>query len=102
MTLFPEAGRSAGAGEGHIELEESDQTLDDGATSTGTYSGDEIDLSELLRESLLLELPMRPLCSDDCVGLCSVCGKNLNQGPCGCVHDDVDPRWAVLKDLKVS
>ncbi|HWH71905.1 MAG TPA: DUF177 domain-containing protein [Candidatus Sulfotelmatobacter sp.] len=65
------------------------------------FSGDEIDLSEPLRENILLELPMKPLCSDDCAGLCQTCGTNLNEGPCQCGEQThaVDPRLAALKDL---
>ncbi|HYF95628.1 MAG TPA: DUF177 domain-containing protein [Symbiobacteriaceae bacterium] len=65
------------------------------------YSGDEIDLSDPLRENILLELPMKPLCSDECEGLCPSCGTNLNEGPCQCGEQShtVDPRLAALKDL---
>ncbi|HYG59677.1 MAG TPA: DUF177 domain-containing protein [Symbiobacteriaceae bacterium] len=65
------------------------------------YSGDEIDLSEPLRENALLELPMKPLCSKKCKGLCPTCGTNLNEGACTCVEEAqvVDPRLASLKDL---
>ena len=58
-----------------------------------------LDLTEALREQVLLELPMRPLCKPDCLGLCPVCGKNLNEGPCDCVKETIDPRLAGLKDL---
>ena len=65
------------------------------------YSGDEINLSESLRENVLLELPMKPLCDEDCQGLCSTCGTNLNEGTCTCGEETqvVDPRLAALKDL---
>ena len=58
-----------------------------------------LDLTEALREQILLELPMRPLCKPDCRGLCVECGKNLNEGPCGCVKETIDPRLVRLKDL---
>jgi uncharacterized protein len=58
-----------------------------------------LDLREALREQILLDLPMRPLCRPDCRGLCIECGKNLNEGPCDCVQDSVDPRLVRLKEL---
>lgn len=58
-----------------------------------------LDLAEALREHILLDLPMRPLCRPDCRGLCVGCGKNLNEGPCDCVQETIDPRLARLKEL---
>ena len=55
-----------------------------------------LDLWELIRQQLLLALPMHPLCRPDCAGLCSQCGKNLNEGPCECT-EEMDPRWAALQ-----
>ena len=62
--------------------------------------GEHIDLGPLVRETLLLELPLAPLCREDCAGLCPRCGADLNAGPCGCEPEDRDPRWAVLDVLK--
>jgi uncharacterized protein len=58
-----------------------------------------LDLTEALREQIVLDLPMRSLCRPDCRGLCIECGKNLNEGPCGCVVESIDPRLAELKEL---
>ena len=58
-----------------------------------------LDLDELLRSDILLELPYKYLCREDCKGLCPSCGKNLNEGPCGCNLHQVDPRLEVLKKL---
>jgi uncharacterized protein len=58
-----------------------------------------IDIAELVREAFLLEMPMKPLCSPDCRGLCPVCGQNLNRGTCNCSTDTFDPRLAKLRDL---
>jgi len=58
-----------------------------------------LDLTEAIRQYALLAVPMKPLCREDCVGLCSICGKDLNQGPCGCLHQETDPRWSKLKEL---
>ncbi|GIW41224.1 MAG: hypothetical protein KatS3mg076_1801 [Candidatus Binatia bacterium] len=66
------------------------------------YHGDEIDLSPLLREEVLLALPIRPLCREDCLGLCPHCGANRNEGRCACVEEKRDVRWAALWGLKVG
>lgn len=58
-----------------------------------------LDLRGALREQILLNLPMRPLCRSDCRGLCIECGKNLNEGPCDCVQETTDPRLERLKEL---
>ena len=66
------------------------------------YGGDEIDLTPLIREQVLLALAERPLCREECRGLCPHCGANLNQGDCGCSVTGLDPRLAVLRSLKVA
>ena len=58
-----------------------------------------LDVDELLLEVLELSLPFRFLCSDDCKGLCQRCGKNLNEGPCGCEEKEIDPRLEPLRRL---
>lgn len=58
-----------------------------------------IDLGPLMREVAILALPMQPICKPNCQGLCMECGSNLNEGDCGCVDDDVDPRLAILGEL---
>ncbi|HKX12439.1 MAG TPA: DUF177 domain-containing protein [bacterium] len=66
------------------------------------YHGEEINLGEILGEEITLALPMRFLCREDCRGLCPRCGKNLNQGDCGCQNlDDFSP-FSALKDLKLK
>lgn len=60
--------------------------------------GDELDLEDLLETVFILNMDTRFLCRDDCKGLCSRCGKNLNEGPCGC-RTESDPRLAVLEQL---
>lgn len=56
-------------------------------------------LSDLVTADLLLSLPMKSLCREDCRGICPQCGRNLNEGLCGCRQETVDPRLAALKDL---
>ncbi len=58
-----------------------------------------IDLNEAIRQYTLLVTPMKPLCQEDCFGLCQQCGKNLNQDPCDCPRQETDPRWAKLTKL---
>lgn len=68
----------------------------------GSFRIDEhhvIDLTEAIRQYTLLAIPMKPLCREDCAGLCPNCGRNLNQGPCGCPEQPVDPRWSELTKL---
>jgi uncharacterized protein len=60
---------------------------------------DTLDLTPLIRDALLLELPAAPLCADDCAGICPVCGADRNTSQCNCRTDDADPRWAALRAL---
>jgi uncharacterized protein len=55
-----------------------------------------IDLREAIRQYALLAIPMKPLCREDCAGLCQTCGQNLNDGACDCPIQDTDPRWEKL------
>ncbi|HCF61900.1 MAG TPA: DUF177 domain-containing protein [Myxococcales bacterium] len=66
------------------------------------FDGRQIDLAPILREQLLLALPMSLLCDEECKGLCTVCGCDLNKRECGCDRKPADPRWAALKDIKLS
>jgi uncharacterized protein len=86
---------TANTGEGEREIEEDDLT-------TAFYENDEIDLEQLMREQFYLALPMKPLCSDGCKGLCPMCGTNLNRGACDCKREWDDPRLAALKKLKTD
>jgi uncharacterized protein len=67
----------------------------------GAFTIDEhhvIDLTEAARQYALTVLPMKPLCREDCAGLCPRCGRNLNLGPCDCPPEPLDPRWTALAD----
>ena len=59
-----------------------------------------LDLTEAIRQYALLEIPIKPLCADDCAGLCPNCGHNLNQGLCDCLALTPDPRWSKLNQLQ--
>jgi uncharacterized protein len=85
--------QAANVGEGELEVEDED-------LSTAFYENQQIDLGQLMREQFYLALPMKPLCADDCRGLCPVCGTNLNRGACQCTTGWEDPRLAALKTLK--
>ncbi len=61
------------------------------------FDGEELDLEPMVRELLLLELPLAPLCREDCAGLCPTCGADRNEGACGCAQRPVDPRWQALE-----
>jgi uncharacterized protein len=66
------------------------------------YQGEGLLLEDLLREQVLLALPLKAICRDDCKGLCSHCGKNLNLEQCNCAEPIDDPRWSALKDIKLK
>lgn len=65
----------------------------------GFYQGEELDLQELLKEQILLNTQMKPLCGEDCKGICPKCGKDLNTGQCNCSRREIDPRLEVLKNF---
>lgn len=65
----------------------------------GFYSGENLDLLDLIKEQITLNLPMKPLCTDLCKGICLQCGTDLNTGECGCSAKETDPRLEVLKKL---
>ncbi len=66
---------------------------------TETFSGDQIDLADYVQRGILGALPMKVLCREDCQGLCPVCGKDLNEGDCGCDTTELDPRFESLRAL---
>jgi uncharacterized protein len=69
---------------------------------TGTFAIDEhhiMDLVEPARQYALMSIPMKPLCRQDCAGLCQKCGQNLNQGHCACPTEEIDSRWSELTKL---
>lgn len=78
-----------------------DVALNDDDLDLSYYDGEEIDLSPLVREQIILALPTRPLCRESCRGLCPQCGVDLNVQSCQCAAATGDPRLAVLRNLKV-
>jgi uncharacterized protein len=78
-------------GEGHeIPAEEAE---------IGFYQGEEIDIGYVVKEQLILNIPMKPLCEIECKGLCPVCGKDLNKESCGCKKEKIDKRFEPLKSI---
>ena len=63
------------------------------------FDGEAIDVDEIVKEQVLLTVPTRVLCREDCKGICPECGVDKNTGECNCVTNEIDPRWAALKDL---
>ncbi|HBQ86501.1 MAG TPA: hypothetical protein DER33_05165 [Syntrophomonas sp.] len=82
---------AASPDEDHTEAEEYLLELRD--------NGD-VDLSSSVEEAILFSLPLNPLCKDDCLGLCSGCGVDLNTRKCRCEQQEIDPRWQKLNELK--
>jgi uncharacterized protein len=78
------------------------ELYEDRADPEETYQlhGDQLDLGPLVRDAVLLELPLVPLCMEACQGLCPECGANRNQVSCSCTTDPIDPRWAALEALR--
>lgn len=73
--------------------------IDQSEAEMGFYDGDGIALEEVMREFVLLALPMQRVCSEACKGICPVCGQNRNQRECGCHAEAVDDRWEALKNI---
>lgn len=74
-----------------------DEISDDSGLEVWFFQGDMMDLSEAVRQNLILALPTQPLCRPDCPGLCPVCGRRLDQGSCDCRIQGVDPRLEALR-----
>ena len=82
--------------EGHHGEE---RLLDNEDTQMGFYQGEGLELNDVLREFVLLALPMQRLCKEDCVGICPVCGQNRNKQACQCQTAATDDRWSALKQV---
>ena len=79
-----------------LTVEEDDEAPDTRLFNVGSV---ELNLDELLRQSILVVIPIKPLCAEDCSGLCPECGHPLNQGPCDCNSVKINPRMAILQQL---
>jgi uncharacterized protein len=76
--------------------------IDEGATDIGYYEGDGLELNDVLREVVLLALPMQLVCQESCKGICPSCGRNRNFEDCDCQAQPMDDRWSKLKAFRVE
>jgi uncharacterized protein len=88
---FVDAAHFGSSGEHEIDAKD---------LSTDALLSEQLDLNNLIREQILLNLPEQVFCNEDCKGLCEICGTNRNSKDCNCDEIEVDPRWSALKDLK--
>jgi uncharacterized protein len=93
IALFPETD---------VVHEEEEVELESEDLKASFFSGDEIDLSGLIREQIILNVPYRAVCHDACRGLCPQCGASLNDGTCGCEKKSPGSAFEVLKNLKLK
>ncbi len=87
--------RPLGTNAGQEEL-----SVTDAEAEIGYYQGEGLLLEDVLREQVLLALPLKTICREECKGLCPHCGRNLNEGQCSCAEQVEDPRWAALKEIR--
>ncbi|PYX51176.1 MAG: DNA-binding protein [Acidobacteria bacterium] len=87
--------RPLGVDAGRDEL-----SVTDAEAEIGYYQGDGLLLEDVLREQVLLALPLKVTCREDCKGLCPHCGKNLNEEQCSCTVAVEDPRWTALREIR--
>ena len=81
---------------------EEEVEIDSGETEIGFYEGGGIELEDILREQVLLALPMQRVCSETCKGICPVCGRNRNETACDCHVETGDDRWSALRKLQLK
>jgi uncharacterized protein len=73
--------------------------IDEGEAEIGFYEGEGMELEDILREQILLLLPMQKVCRDDCRGICPICGRNRNETDCNCKVEATDDRWQALRNI---
>jgi len=93
--FFRKESAVASSSEDELELGEMDLL-------SSSYSGDEIDLTHEIEEQIAMEIPLKPLCSEECKGLCHVCGIDLNTSSCSCGKEAASLTFSALKDFKVT
>ncbi len=87
--------RPLGADAGRDEM-----SVTDAEAEISYYEGEGIALEDVLREQVLLAVPVKVICREDCKGLCPHCGKNLNLEQCSCATEQEEARWAALKEIR--
>jgi len=83
-----------------VDAGRDEMSVTDAEAEISYYEGQGVLLEDVLREQVLLAVPLKAICHEDCKGLCPHCGKNLNQGSCSCNVTQEEPRWAALKDIR--
>lgn len=83
----------------NVDLQESEGAQVDDLDEKNYIDGYNLDVDKLLYNEILIGWPMKILCSEDCKGICNVCGQNLNQGTCDCEDTSLDPRMSVIRDV---
>jgi uncharacterized protein len=84
------------------DAEAGERAITEDETEIGYYGKNGLLLEDVVREQVLLSLPGRTLCQEDCKGLCAHCGRNLNAGSCNCAQTAADPRWNALQGLAAT
>lgn len=88
---------------GVLKLDISEDIIKDGTASEDdvyTYSGNTVDMDRIVRDNIILNIPMKQLCREDCQGICQICGKDLNNGKCGCeARNEINPQMEKLKNF---
>jgi uncharacterized protein len=85
-----------------VSAAEDEVAIDEGEAEMGFYELPGLELEEILREQVLLQLPMQRVCSEDCKGICPVCGANRNETDCHCETHSADDRWSALKEIHIE
>lgn len=83
-----------------VDATRDEVAISEADTEIGYYQGEGLLLEDVLKEQILLALPVKQLCRANCKGLCPQCGKNLNVESCDCVAEMPDPRWSALEDIR--
>lgn len=81
---------------------EEEVEIDEGEAEIGFYENGGLELEEILREQVMLALPMQRVCSQDCKGICPVCGRNRNETACDCKMESTNDRWGALRNLELK
>ncbi|MDO4278387.1 MAG: DUF177 domain-containing protein [Lachnoclostridium edouardi] len=82
-----------------LDLNQSEEDRVENLDEQPYISGNYLDVDQLVRNELLLNLPMKVLCDENCKGICNRCGRNLNHGDCQCERSSPDPRMSVIQDI---
>lgn len=76
-----------------------EESLDESDEYTSFIEENSLDVDKFVYNEILIHFPMKVLCKDDCLGLCLKCGRNLNEGECGCDRESLDPRMSAIRDI---